>query len=278
MINKYLMLFNVILSFIFVYNIIALEIDNITQKKIVIVIPSYNNQKWYTKNLDSVFSQNYQNYHVIYVDDTSPDGTGKYVKEYVNTHNLHDNITLIINEKRQGALANLYYAIHSCNDTDIIVTLDGDDWFAHENVLQRINSAYANPNVWLTYGQFKRYPQGSIGWCRQTPKNVVAQNTFRKHKYPPSHLRTFYAALFKKIKIEDLMKDGQFYTMSWDLAMMFPMIEMAKDRFQFISEPLYIYNLANNINDHKVSQRTQKSLADEIRSLPPYQPLETLFN
>ena len=38
-------------------------------KHFVFIIASYNNKQWYKPNLDSVFSQKYKNYHVIYTDD-----------------------------------------------------------------------------------------------------------------------------------------------------------------------------------------------------------------
>ncbi len=39
----------------------------------VIEITSYNSIKWYKQNLDSVFSQTYPYYRVIYIDDNSID-------------------------------------------------------------------------------------------------------------------------------------------------------------------------------------------------------------
>jgi hypothetical protein len=42
--------------------------------------------------------------------------------------------------------------------------------------------------------------------------------------------------LFKKIKKEDLLYEGEFVLMSWDIAMMFPMLEMeSKGHIAFIS-------------------------------------------
>jgi len=54
-----------------------------TQKHFVIVIPSYNNSRWYERNVASVLSQNYGSFDVIYTDDCSPDGTGNLVEQYL---------------------------------------------------------------------------------------------------------------------------------------------------------------------------------------------------
>lgn len=240
------------------------------EKHFVIVTASYNNKDWYRWNLDSLVNQNYKNYRIIYIDDFSTDGTADLVAEYIKEHNLEDRITLIINTERQGALKNHYDAIHSCQDSDIIINVDGDDALAHSMVLNYMNRVYANPGIWLTYGQFMEMPSKNIGFCHAMPSHVIMHNDFRGYGDTPSHMRTFYAGLYKKIKKEDLMIDGQFFDMDADIATMFPMIEMARDHFKFISKVVYLYNGENPINDHKKSKGRQRELDLYIRSLPRY--------
>jgi len=106
------------------------------EKAIVIVIPSYNNKEYYKDNLDSVINQNYQNFHILYIDDDSTDGTGSLVQEYIREKKLDAKITLIQNKKRLKALQNIYNAVRMCNPTDIIVTVDGDDFLFGTQVLR----------------------------------------------------------------------------------------------------------------------------------------------
>jgi hypothetical protein len=47
---------------------------------------------------------------------------------------------LIRNPVRVGALENLYRCIHTCDDQEIVILLDGDDWLAHPRVLQTLNA------------------------------------------------------------------------------------------------------------------------------------------
>lgn len=248
-------------------------------KKIVIVTASYNNKQWYKKNLDSIFHQmkNYENCFLIYIDDCSSDGTGELVDKYVANSGYKDRIEVIHNKERHGALYNLYHAIHSCADNAIVITLDGDDWFPVRNVVGYINNVYQDSNVWLTYGQFKEYPSGVRGFCCPIPKHIVEHSGYRYYHLTPSHLRTFYAGLFKRIKKEDFMWEGKFFPMTWDQAMMFPMLEMAAGKFKFTSDILCIYNGANPINDHKVSKDLQQSLSVEVRCRPRYKKIESLF-
>lgn len=243
-------------------------------KNFVIVIPSFNNSLLYKENLDSVFFQNYENYRVIYIDDCSNDQTADLVENYISEKNQNYRCTLIKNKKRCGALENLWRAIHSCDPHDIIITLDGDDALAHNGVLEYLNNIYQNENIWLTYGQFCLKSNGAHGWCSKMPNHIVQNNSFRTFPHLPGHLRTFYAWLFHQIKLEDLITHRGFYSMTWDIAMMMPMIEMAGNRHQFIDEILYVYNDTNIINDDKINKQLQSYLSRILRSKKPYQKLK----
>ena len=153
--------------------------QQVSQPHFVIIIPSYNNISWHVQNLDSIFSQDYNDFHVIYIDDCSTDGTGDAVAQYIHTNDVWNNVTFIKSDKRRGALANLYHAIHTCNDTDIIITVDGDDWLAHDHVLSHLANVYSDANIWMTFGQFAEFPSGKIGHCRPLAKQAIAHNSFR---------------------------------------------------------------------------------------------------
>ncbi len=247
------------------------ELLNHSYKKFVIVVASYNNQAWYMRNLDSIFAQQYPYFRVIYIDDASSDETGSLVEHYIKDRNQSRIVTLIRNKERAGALKNIYNAVHDhCGDDEIVAMLDGDDWFSNPQVLSVLNTIYSRENVWLTYGQFSIFPTNEVGKCHAYPPSVIEQNAFREYPWIASHLRTCYAWLFKKIKPEDLQINGNFFSMTWDQALMFPMLEMARERIRCIQDVLYIYNVANPINDQNVNPILQHKLGEVIRRLPKY--------
>lgn len=255
------------------FYVIPIYTDNtLEQKPIVIVVPSFNNRNYVLKNLDSIFCQQYDNYHVIYIDDQSHDGTAQLVRSYINKKQLWHRITLIENTEHKGALANLYDAIHSCPDNVIIITLDGDDWLHRSDVLSIINRAYADPNVWITFGQFIFHPDGRTGYCRDITQEEFTQD--RRWCHVATHMRTFYAGLFKKIKREDLLQsNGKFFEVTWDKAMMAPMLEMANRRWKFISDIVYVYNFTNPLSDARLYGTQQVETAELIYKKEPYKPL-----
>ncbi len=265
------------LSWILLYVAIFSSAIALEEKRICVVIPSYNNSTWVEKNLISVFSQQYTNYSVIYIDDSSLDDTHERAVDIVKKYGQQNRVHIIHNRCRVGALANLYNAIHACHDDTIIVHLDGDDWLPHNNVLAEINDVYTEHDIWFTYGQYTFSDNlDSKGHPRAYPDSVIYQNTFRRHGWFMSHLRTHYAWLFKHIKLEDLLLCGQFYMTACDVAILYPMVEMAsRGHFKFIDKILYVYNRGNILSDYKGDGALEQELiCDCILAKEPYIPLD----
>lgn len=248
------------------------------QTSFAIVTCSYNNGQWCERNLRSIFEQQYHNWHLFYIDDCSTDDTVVQVKALIDLYQMHHKVTLICNKRRHGHMHNQYYVIQDIAPDEVVVMADGDDWMAHPHVLQKLNEVYSTQDAWLTYGQFWYWHKDRLGICRPLPADVITENKIRDYPvWVTSHLRTFYAGLFHKIRLEDLLYEGQFIPMSVDVATMFPMIEMAGEHIHFIDEVLYIYNDANQLNfyHHQKEQqiRIRKALATRTR----YKPLLRLL-
>lgn len=244
----------------------------IEEKPIAIIIPSYNNIKWYENNLNSVLTQEYKNFRVLYIDDCSTDGTGNAVDEYVAAHDVNHRVKVIHNYERVGALANIYGAVYTCKNLEIVVLVDGDDWLKHPKVLEKLNKVYSSGEIWYTHGTLIEYPMDNVTWSETIPHDIVARNAFREFKCP-SHLRTFYTWIFKRIKIHDFLYKGAFLSMAWDMAIMYPIAEMAAERHGFITDVTYVYNMSNPINDNKVDPDLQNFMDKLVRNRPRYQRL-----
>jgi glycosyltransferase involved in cell wall biosynthesis len=257
----------------------------------VIIVPSYNNEKYARWNLESLINQRTTNstYSIIVVNDCSKDKTGKILEDIKKEYGLSDSFLKIIhNPTRMGALANIYNTVHThCKDHQIVVHVDGDDALPHNNIINRLEQLYEDGTIWITYGQFIFFPQWPTGRQWGTTYEISheeqVQKKIRTLVYVAQHLRTFKAGLFKKVKKDHLMLNGSFYVMNADMATMIPMLEMAspltpesKSRSVFIPDIMYIYNCSNPINDHKVDESVQKSLEEVIRAIPPYDPLVSL--
>lgn len=233
-----------------------------------IVVIGHNNGAYVAKTLASVFSQNYENYRLIYIDDASNDGSFDLARDLLYESNHLGQVTLVPNEKKLGVLANMVRAVETCKNEEIVVVLHGEDWLAHEWVLQRLNSYYADPDLWLTYGQYREFPSYQVGVCRE-----YSEPKFRSLPFFASHLKTFYAALFKKIRVADFIYSGSFLPASADLAYMIPMLEMANNHYHQIPETLYI---SNRQSTYKEDREMQLRCEKYVRGLDPYAPVAAL--
>ncbi len=107
----------------------------------------------------------------------------------------------------------------------------------------------------------------------EIPREVAENNEFRSYTRGTTALRTFYAGLFHRIQKEDLLFEGEFFWVAYDLAMMFPMLEMAGTHIQYIPDVSYIYNYDTPINDAKIHFEEQAAADRYLRRQPKYQPI-----
>lgn len=271
---KKILFFLFLASNYFFLNFLIAEV--VAERPIVVIVPSYNNSDWVHVNLSSIFFQKYFNYRVIYIDDNSTDDTYKLVENYAQKHEIKDKITIIKNTKRLYAAENRYNAIYLCQDDEIIVNLDGDDWFSRDDVLSEINEAYKDSNVWMTYGNFLNWPSNLVGYGKNFSPDVIKNRSFRHYKWVVGQPRTFYAGLFKLIKKEDLMINKKFVKSATDVAMMYPILEMVGNHFKFINKISYIRNVATDLNLFKTSKKEQRENTKYFCSQSMYQQLEKL--
>ncbi len=252
---------------------------SIKEKPLVAVIASYNNnkdfngKKRYKLNLTSVYNQDYDNYRVIYIDDNSNDGTADKVSDFVIKNNQQHRTTIIKNSKRWGPSRNRYVGSHLCNDDEIVLILDGDDMLIHSHVFKTINRTYQDPQTWLTYSHFKCIPGEKLSGGKQVPMRVIKNKIQRKYGWYYHSLKTYYAWLFKQVRLDDLLYEGNFFDAASDLAEMYPMVEMASWHAVFVPEVLYLaiqhsQNEINNVGNHKMAARGRY-----ITSKKPYSPL-----
>lgn len=237
-----------------------------------IVVPSFNSVDFLPKTLHSIEIQTYKNYDVCVIDDAS---TIKRQKEIIQEYSSRNGWKAIYHDKNQGALAGLIEAIQgfNCQDDDVIVVIDGDDWLAHENSLQRLHRAYAENEITMTWGQCEIYPPGKtpMKYAQPIPDMIIDQKLYRDIPFVFWHPATFKYLLWKQIKDQDLRDvNGEYFRVLKDKATLFPMLEMSGKKKMFIDETLYIYNLSNPLNDYATNLEEIKRVDLLLKSRPRY--------
>ncbi len=239
--------------------------------KFKIVVPSYNSVQWIDKSLSSIESQTYKNYDVCIIDDCSSD---EAQREIIKTYCDRNNWKYIFNTDRKYALYNIELGIKesNCDKEDVIIMVDGDDWLVNDNVLNIVANNYINEDIHMTYGQYQATDgHTSKDYCFRPDDNIINKKLYRSVPWLFTHLKTFKYKLFKNIRKQHFLDyNGQYFKTASDLAIMFPMIEMAGTKFKCLDDILYIYNLENSISDFRIASGDQARADRLIRSYPKY--------
>jgi len=229
----------------------------------VFIIPFRNVENYINQCANSLINQTYQNWTAIFCNDASTDNTLVNIPK-------DDRFIIRTSSERLGSLANKAYALleEKFNDEDIICLLDGDDYLLNSDSLENLNKLYNDSSTLLTYGQY--ITKYGIGHCREMNKYEI--ESIRISEWLASHLKTFKFKLYSEFLKQDpnlsSYKDdnGYFYSMTCDLAMMFPLIEIAGyDYIKFCKEPIYFYRLYEN-NDHIINVELQRNIEQQIRN------------
>jgi len=234
-----------------------------------IIVPVFNAENYIEKCLNSIIKQSYKNYQVKVIDDCSTDASYELASAICACHN---NFQISKNSRRLGALHNIYelLSLKIKEPTKTInILLDGDDYLYSGDVLNIVYERYLISNCLISYGSHLS-SKGVQG--KKYPRLIRELNLYRKYFWYASHLKTFRHDLWLSIKQNDLLdKNGQYFSVASDLAFMFPMLEMAGNRQEFIKDLLYVYNDKNPISDHNIRRKEQILAAKEIRNKKIYQ-------
>ena len=117
------------------------------EKKISIIVPTYNVEKYIAKCLDSLVIQDYDNYDVMVVNDGSPFNEQIIIDEYVKKY--PDIIKSIV--KENGGYGSVLELAISKSDAEYILVCDPDDYLA-PNALSTLYSYMQGTDVDLVVG------------------------------------------------------------------------------------------------------------------------------
>lgn len=230
----------------------------------------YNASKYIKRCIDSVKNQTITEFKMIITNDMSTDNSEEIVKDCIKD----DNRFILINNFKKMYQPGNYYQISKMSfidDDDILVTLDGDDWFPDEHTLSRILGYYNNTSCLMTFGQFLEY-RGENSYANGFT-GPVDFNNIRGSDWTTSHLRTFKAKVFRCISEDDLKApNGNYWEVTGDQAIIYPMLEMCgSHNVHFTQDINYIYNTENTINDFKVNLELQRHYSLLIKNKLKYE-------
>lgn len=227
-------------------------------KKISIIIPIYNAEKYLVKCLDSVVKQTYKNLEIILVDDGSKDNSRLICKRYV----LKDDRIKLICNTNHGVGYSRNCGIKKASG-DGIIFIDADD-HVKLNYIEKMVEFFDNNdlvvcNVYDFYEKYDKYIFNEVNLKNLTGdwKNDIFL-LGNKIFYP--HLKLYKTEIIKYNNIyfpEDMVTaEDQIFNYRY--------LKYVK-KYKFINEALYIYSHRENMSLSNL--RTKASFEAEIKSL-----------
>ena len=126
-------------------------------KKVSVIVPIYNVEKYLPKCLDSIVGQTYENLEIICVDDGSPDNSAAIVRSYAEKD---DRIILV--RKENGGLSSARNEGLKHATGEYTVFVDSDDWIDTETVAAAVEATERDGVEMVMWGYIREYKNSSI--------------------------------------------------------------------------------------------------------------------
>lgn len=236
------------------------------QQRIVVVTPMYNCSNYIETCIQSVATQDYDNWIMIIIDDKSTDDSYNIAIKYQS-----DNIIVIKNTDNKGAIYNQVNTIvNYCFPDDIVMLVDGDDSLRNDNQIFHFYNNLYDGTTEFTYGSCWSMVDSIPLISQPYPDEVKQTKQYKKHLFnwnmPYTHLRTFKANLLNGVDDINLTdEDGNWYKAGGDGALFYALLNNADpDKIKVVQDIVYNYNDTNPLNDYKVNSDEQTKNAVRI--------------
>lgn len=171
--------------------------------EVSVIVPVYNVEKQLRRCLDSLINQTIDSYEIICVNDCSPDGSAKIIKEYERSN--PSQIKVITNECNIGLGLTRNRGIEAAQG-EYILFVDSDDYVRQDYIETYLTEMKANPVDVLVGGYVRKIKDkervhmvSHTVWSTVTYA-IACAKMFRKSFLDNNHLR------FKDIKSgEDIL-------------------------------------------------------------------------
>ncbi len=233
---------------------------NVNQKKITIIVPIYNVEKFVNNSLSSLERQTNQNFEVLIINDGSTDNSVKYIMPFIQR-----NINWKYFEKINGHWGSVinYVLENNLINGQYVTILDADDWFMDNAIEQVINKVVQDKKIDVILSKI----------ILQTKKRVIKFPVIMfKSKYvkpeaaltPLStpHGKFYKTSLFKKLTF---LKEGIPYQ---DIILYHQLIAKA-ERIYYINKPLstWWYDRPGNSTNDKWDNKRINIWLDNIEEI-----------
>lgn len=175
-------------------------------EKVIVLLPTYNGEKYLRCQLDSIINQTYKNIDVYIRDDNSTDNTVAIIDEYCSKS--IDGINFIkvdSNGKNLGYPDCFWELLKNVPQAEYYCFCDQDDWWSPQKIELSINYLKKVDNTIpaMTYCSFDYYNQ-DMKYLRNG-ENILKNYSFEKgmyYTYAPGFTQMINRALVEKLDFD----------------------------------------------------------------------------
>lgn len=233
--------------------------------KIYILVPFYNFYYFLNMCLQSILQQSYKNWTCLLFDDGSKDNSINICNLYTSKYPEKFKYLKLSNNNNGPAYSKYHgieYIKKKCNDEDIFIIIDGDDYLINKDAFRIIIDRYNETNCWGTFGSYNGK------WAIENRKkiNMKHYNRLTWFYIPPRTCKCFLLKLFTKSDFT--YNNKEWLKKATDIAFFCNIIEWSGlENIEYIKDILYQYREHQN-NIYKNSSFLLKKHVEYIKSSP----------
>jgi glycosyltransferase involved in cell wall biosynthesis/SAM-dependent methyltransferase len=208
--------------------------------------------------LNSIESQTYRNWNVVFIDAGSNNAMQEYLDKIAAVQ-FKGKCTFWFNHEQLTSMENIFIASKKlCSDPNsILIHLDADDAFINNEVLNTLKKHY-DGGADLTVGSMLRTDKHKEYPVKFNPREARGGNVWQ-------HLRSYKKHLFDEIPLDYFKINGIWIPIAEDWSFMVPLCELATTPVH-IKDILYFYQPGLSIQNRTTEYR--ESIIKEIINKP----------
>lgn len=231
-------------------------------KKISVIVPVYNIEKYLPYCLDSIIKQTYDNFEIVLVNDGSTDNCAKICDEYANRN---ENIVVI--HKSNGGLSDARNCGVDQASGEYVTFIDGDD-YVHELYLEMLMVSLISTSAEISLVDLKRV--SSFNEKNKINKEKIDVNAYKSREaiekilYQNFHDVSAAGILIpKSIAQKNRFPKGRIFE---DLFTTYKFFKTA-NKIAFVHSQLYYYYQRPGSIMHKMTPQYLKDLIEASNNL-----------
>lgn len=209
-------------------------------KKISVIVPIYNGEKFLKRCVDSIINQTYSDLEIVLVDDGSTDSSGQICDEYAQLDSR-----IIVIHKENGGLSDARNKALDIISGEYVAFVDCDDYIAfdmYEKMFKRLCKDKSD----MVFCNYYRLDEKDVSDCesyRLTPFINVSDQVLTRDEAFDFYIEHGgdYVAAWNKLYKRDIFEQLRYPDLTYEDAAVIQEVLNKCRKISHVSEPLYYY-------------------------------------